>query len=126
MNLEDLVDLMPPDLKMAVEASLDDPGFRCGSDSMRSAMKAIRDRRKVPTEKIEEWAEEITAWIASQEFVQLMAADVSAEIEEAYPVDVHDDVLPGWIVEWWAPVLRNPWSEQLDEAVIAAKAWLGE
>lgn len=124
MTLNDVIDLMPPDLRMAVEAGFEDPGFRCGCEEMRSAVKALRDRRKVSDDQLVEWEEQITAWIGIQEFVQMLAAEVSAEIEEAFPVDINEDVLPEWIVEWWAPVLRNPWSERLDEAVIAAKEWL--
>lgn len=125
MTIDDLISSIPADLRMAIEASLDDPGMRCGCEEMRTAMRASRDRRRIPQEVIESWSEAFEAWIAGQEFIQMMAADVSAEIEENYPVDISSDVLPEWIVEWWAPVLRNPWSERLDEAVIAAREWLG-
>lgn len=30
---------------------------------------------------------------------------------------------PGWYTNWWAPVLRMPWSRRLAEAVTAAADW---
>lgn len=124
MTLGDLIDSIPADLRMAVEAGLDDSGMKSGCDPIRFALRSFRDRKSVPDAQLYEWNQEISNWITSQEFVQHAAAEVNAEIEEAYPVDVNDDVLPEWIVEWWAPVLRNPWSERLDEAVLAAQEWL--
>lgn len=123
-TLNDLVDLIPADLRMAVEAGVDDPGMKSGCDSIRSVFRSLRERRNVSDSQIEEWREDILSWITTQEFFQNEAAEVNAEIEETYPVDVNDDLLPEWIVEWWAPVLRNPWSERLDEAVHAAREWL--
>ena len=124
MTLDDLLDLLPADLYVAVEATVYEPGVQCGCEEMRSAVRAFRDRRHVPPDTLSLWREDFDSWLTAQDFLQLMAADLIAEIDEAYPVDLEEGDLPGWLMEWWAPVLRNPWSERLDEACVAARAWI--
>ena len=126
MTLDDLLNMLPADLQVAVEATVYEPGVQCGCEEMRSAVRAIRDRRHVSPETLTLWHEGAEAWLMAQDFLQLMAADLIAEIDEAYPVDIEEGDLPGWLMEWWAPVLRNPWSERLDEACVAAQAWIAD
>ena len=124
MNLKELLDKIPEDLKFAVLAGEHDPDLASGCPALVAAIEADRKRKTIWPEQVTDWDEEIQAWIQAQLFVQEMAEQVSVELEESFPVDLMGDSLPGWLTEWWAPVLLNPWADRLDAAVISARKWI--
>jgi hypothetical protein len=124
MNLDELIKTIPSDLKFAVMAGNEDPDLASGSPALRAALRASRDRRKVSSSQVAEWSEEIQSWIQVQQFLQGLAEQVEQQLMEYYPFDLGEDVLPAWMFEWWAPLLQNPWSDRLDEVVVAAQQWL--
>lgn len=65
-------------------------------------------------------------WIADQVRHQAEAAALVRALDAEFPLRpeaVQRGTLPGWVVEWWRPVLQVPWSRDLAAAVRAGQAW---
>lgn len=75
-------------------------------------------------------AEYVMGWIARQNVVWNMAADVIDRLEGVAPLPTPEQLVngnpewPEWMGTWWAATLRFHWAGRLSDAVAEAQEWL--
>lgn len=121
--IDQLIDEMPVDLRIAVAATLEDPSLNCGSQDVRAVMSA--KYKKGPTinsSRVAEMRSNISEWVNRQKALQAQADEIIEELWLKFKPEANS--VPIWFTQSWAFHLRNPWSAVLDKSISDAREWI--
>lgn len=120
--LDQLIDSLPIDLRVAIAATVDDHKLCCGCPEAEAAMNAKYSKIRVSDAVVAGWSEKIATWIEQQRLLQDEAEKVMGDLLQRFPMDGNN--IPAWFVQEWSFHLRNPWSNRLEESIDGAKKWM--
>lgn len=121
--IDDLVEELPVDLRIAIAATLEDPSLDCGPPEARALMASkYKKGPSVSLSNIGELRSSIISWIERQEQLQAQADLIVEELWEKFKPEANS--IPVWFTQRWAFHLRSPWSAALETSVAQAREWI--
>lgn len=122
MENSDLLELLPLELRVAIQATFHEPWINAGSLQMKNFYRARLEGKREDGVDSDALRLHFTEWLEQQVLLQKSAAALLAQLNELHPNC--SDGISGWHFQPWAIHLRCPWSDGLGLAIAEASEWL--